>query len=690
MISILSTIVVAVSLTSLVSGSAIPNSPSLRRDVGILRLPIRVKTTKNVNKRQSMNPIENVQTGTRYMVDFAIGTPPQLIALSLDTGSSETWVNPNCATALGQANIELCNSFPRYTANASSTAVDLHATKDLTYGKGSSRISYYADNFDLGGAVVTGQQFGVSTISSAMPVGFMGVGPGIELTGYPTVIDSLVTQGFTNSRAFSLDLRSFESPDGAIIFGGIDTAKYTGSLEKLPIIPVSESPDKYPRYWVYMNSLGITKPGEAKKLYSLPSTNPKGLAVFLDSGGTLTRLPSAIVTAILADFPSAVEDGNSGVYQVDCAVADIHGTVDFGFGNTVINVPFQEFMWHISDFCYLGLAADDSLPVLGASFLRAAFVVYDQDNQNLHVANSANCGNNMVAIGKGVDAVPSLTGDCVAASATPAVSNFTSTASRARATPTPLANLAVAVAHAESNGSSTLPASPYSTEDIRKAQNYVTRTTYSTSYATYAGVVTQNIVEYTTICPVAEQATPTPSAPYQHDAKEITKTIYATQTYTISKCAASVTHCPYNQTATVAPVSTTVYTKRYMVATIGGVRVAPYEMIANPVPVAPATPIVYPVPLQSLPGRPLIHTPVTYTPSASTSIPAAELPPVIYKPGDAFPATPLRSLLAAYGTGHPTGSLPNSTSLPFVSAAVTTRGDVWAVALVAVGILVMA
>ena len=43
-------------------------------------------------------------------------------------------------------------------------------------------------------------------------------------------------------------------------------------------------------------------------------------------------------------------------------------------------------------------------------------VVYDQDNQNLHLAESADCGSNLVAIGRGKDAVPSVTGDCSAPS----------------------------------------------------------------------------------------------------------------------------------------------------------------------------------------------------------------------------------------------------------------------------------
>jgi hypothetical protein len=44
----------------------------------------------------------------------------------------------------------------------------------------------------------------------------MGVGPGIELTQYPTIIDQLAQQGITKSRAFSLDLRGVDSPDGTI------------------------------------------------------------------------------------------------------------------------------------------------------------------------------------------------------------------------------------------------------------------------------------------------------------------------------------------------------------------------------------------------------------------------------------------------------------------------------------------
>jgi hypothetical protein len=166
--------------------------------------------------------------------------------------------------------------------------------------------------------------------------------------------------------------------------------KYTGALEKRPIIPAADAPDNFDRfvltflnivsftnpfrYWIYMTSVGITKPGQAPKTYPPPS-NPAGQAVFLDSGGTLSRLPTPLFNAILADFPSATADpSNNGIYEVPCSVVSQDGTMDFGFGNTVIHVPFHEFIWEAdTNLCVLGVVAEDVAPVLGDSFLRAAF-----------------------------------------------------------------------------------------------------------------------------------------------------------------------------------------------------------------------------------------------------------------------------------------------------------------------------
>ena len=115
-----------------------------------------------------------------------------------------------------------------------------------------------------------------------------------------------------------------------------------------------------------MKSVGITKPGDTPKVY------PESLTpVFLDSGETISRLPTPIFNAIVADFPGATPDTSvSGLYSIDCSVASQSGTVDFAFGNTIIHVPYHEFIWFSgSDLCYLGVAADDSAPLLGGMYL---------------------------------------------------------------------------------------------------------------------------------------------------------------------------------------------------------------------------------------------------------------------------------------------------------------------------------
>jgi hypothetical protein len=64
------------------------------------------------------------------------------------------------------------------------------------------------------GATVTDQHFGVARSSSNTNTGVMGVGPPLEPAPYPDIIDELASQGITNSRAFSLDLRTVNSPEG--------------------------------------------------------------------------------------------------------------------------------------------------------------------------------------------------------------------------------------------------------------------------------------------------------------------------------------------------------------------------------------------------------------------------------------------------------------------------------------------
>ncbi len=63
---------------------------------------------------------------------------------------------------------------------------------------------------------VKAQQIGVANTTRGMDTGLMGIGLGntTPATNYPNIIDQLALQNITNSRAFSLDLGTVDTPEG--------------------------------------------------------------------------------------------------------------------------------------------------------------------------------------------------------------------------------------------------------------------------------------------------------------------------------------------------------------------------------------------------------------------------------------------------------------------------------------------
>jgi hypothetical protein len=202
---------------------------------GFIRQPVTAigGVGPDVTKRQDALPLSNVKTGTLYTIQISVGTPPQALTLVIDTGSSELWVNPTCSAAPA-SQVEFCNTFPQFDATASSTFNDTRTSFQLQYGRGTALVEYVTDVVTLGcecrslslsralmlisssAAVIKNQLFGYNVDSTEIPLGILGLAPYIGRV-YPKhdfVLDTLVSQGQINSRAFSLDLRSVDSPDG--------------------------------------------------------------------------------------------------------------------------------------------------------------------------------------------------------------------------------------------------------------------------------------------------------------------------------------------------------------------------------------------------------------------------------------------------------------------------------------------
>jgi hypothetical protein len=81
-----------------------------------------------------------------------IGTPAQAVRVAIDTGSSELWVNPNCANAGSSSQRQSCVANGHYDPSQSSTGRVSQKEGHVKYGKGEVVIQYVADQIALPGS----------------------------------------------------------------------------------------------------------------------------------------------------------------------------------------------------------------------------------------------------------------------------------------------------------------------------------------------------------------------------------------------------------------------------------------------------------------------------------------------------------------------------------------------------------
>ncbi|KAI1296951.1 aspartic peptidase domain-containing protein [Xylaria venustula] len=364
--------------------------------------------------------------GAAYLAELTIGTSKdgtnQVIDVLIDTGSFELWVNPVCSASNMP---EFCEVFGHYDPARSSTSHKVNSQFQIKYGSGQVAGDYYKDDIYISGVKIDGQQFGVANSSELVWFGILGLahGQGKGVINYPLLIDSVAARGLSNSKLFSMDLGKQFSPGGAItgelVFGGVDTNKYSGLLKKVPT-------DLYdPHYRITLNSLSHRPAGSAISTPFIDSNLP--LSVIVDSGTTLSHLPEPLVNKVAAQFPGAEPDGSGG-YRVDCATQSMNGSVDFNFlsdtGPVTINVAYRDFIWNSGGDCFLGVWSSKDLGVwiLGDTFLRAAYIAFDQTNNALFMSNYISCGDgqsNLVTVPTGPDAAANIPGACSVSAGAP-------------------------------------------------------------------------------------------------------------------------------------------------------------------------------------------------------------------------------------------------------------------------------
>ena len=355
------------------------------------------ENTKSLVRRQDDTVTTTLDNEiTTYYAQVSVGNPAQQIEMHIDTGSSDMWVNI--------ANSSLCQSVTcqggTYDPTASSSYSFVSNRFNISYVDGSAALGdYVKDDLAISGESIPQFQFGIGFTSST-PTGVLGIGymlneVQVNRAGenpYPNLPQALVETGAINANAYSLWLNDLSASTGTILFGGVDTAKYTGELATIPIIPIA---GRYFEFIIALTGLSIAGQ-ELTSSSSLPS------AVLLDSGSTLTYLPDDLASDIFTKL-QAVYDSTTGTAYVDCGIANQNSNLDFTFSGQTITVPYKELVLaqatsstgqpltfqNGNPACAFGVAPSlGSIAVLGDSFLRSAYVVYDLEQNEISIAQT--------------------------------------------------------------------------------------------------------------------------------------------------------------------------------------------------------------------------------------------------------------------------------------------------------------
>ncbi|RAL00808.1 pepsin-like aspartic protease [Aspergillus ibericus CBS 121593] len=367
-------------------------------------------------RKRSMASAElvNLAANLGYTMNLTLGTPGQKVSVTLDTGSSDLWVNAGNSSACP------CTDYGTYNSSDSSTYVYVNDDFEIQYVDNSEASGDYVnDTLQFANVTLTDFTFAVAYDSDK---GVFGIGyaadEASEATGYGSYTnfpEALVDQGIINWPAYSLWLDDLDSGEGTILFGGVNTAKYYGSLKTLPIIPESDGygDEVYAEFAVNLTAVHLEQSGKAVSVNNTVQQFP--IAAVLDSGTALAYIPSAaaesIFTAVGAEYSS-----DYGYALVDCSVKNEDFTFYFEFASEFnITVDISEMVIEdegVSNICTFGLSIIDDEALLGDTFLRSAYVVYDLGNNEISIAqaNFDPGTDHVLEIGTGSNAVPNATG----------------------------------------------------------------------------------------------------------------------------------------------------------------------------------------------------------------------------------------------------------------------------------------
>ncbi|KAK0258596.1 hypothetical protein LTR91_009626 [Friedmanniomyces endolithicus] len=357
--------------------------------------------------------------GGAYYANVTVGTPPQDQVVILDTGSSDLYFDATTAQACMGTGPNSCRGGTFNPKNSNSyNVVDPSPAFNTTFGDGSTASGPFStDMIGMGDVVLSNVQFGVAeevNSTSGYAVGLMGIGYSANEASqhqYSNMPEVLRDAHVINSRLYSIFLNSVGETSGSILFGGIDTSRYSGEMVTLDLL-TDINTGAVDQFISTVTALSASVSGKATHMFSGGSNSDaaynqtdSALPVLLDTGSSAWSMDQNVYAQYIAPaFPYVDQQGLcSCTHQNDQTTL----TVEFG-GKINITVPIREFVIPIYNAttnqpypysssgdtaCAFMIspaaATGQGFQTLGDAILRSMYVVFDLDNGQVSLAQAA-------------------------------------------------------------------------------------------------------------------------------------------------------------------------------------------------------------------------------------------------------------------------------------------------------------
>ncbi|GIZ38930.1 hypothetical protein CKM354_000232800 [Cercospora kikuchii] len=369
-----------------------------------------------------------------YYIDVTIGSPPQEQRLYLSTGSSDLHVNSAEALACQRdTTLGPCDG-GTFNASASTTYKEVEAAPafNLTYSDGRYAVGPFGnDVLRIGSLVLEDVQFGIGDQvdgDGLNNIAMMGLGYATwqrtsvdDLRSpYQSVLGLMVREKIAASRLFSITLGRRGSP-GSVVFGGIDSTRYTGPLVTINLInrtepyysPGGKVSTAIREYITTITQAEFTTGNETSTLWSSGSdsvaawlVDDPAIPVIPELNTDLTWLPAGYYDEYIAPrFPFVDSDG-----ACLCDYADTNDKLILTFGDKVkITVAVEDLIKPATNStsneptryangtakCFFTIRggskskSGNTWTYLGKAITSNMYMVFDQDNDQISIAQAA-------------------------------------------------------------------------------------------------------------------------------------------------------------------------------------------------------------------------------------------------------------------------------------------------------------